>query len=358
VRLRLAGLLFIGILTLLPPPPGMNARSGRAAPGNQSFTFVVQRPEGPPVLLQFMVAASGPEEAALAARRAASTLIPGGHIADGGVSAQWASWGWKWSTEEIPVTVAYNPAGAPSSVGPHAVIAGLQTWSSVPDSAFAFRYGGITEKAASILDTGPDGENVISWASMECSAGCVLGVTSKESTAHEVDMLLNSNPEAATRSGLPADLDWRTVILHELGHVAGLEHSCPVPFGPCTAAELAAVMHYQYRGVQRSLAPDDIAGMAALYPSGGSVPLPSSPAEVPVILDPGWNFLILPSVETATVAAELPCLAAMYAYHDGSWKAWIRALPPGMQGLSGLIPAGAYWLYAPAACGAILRPAA
>jgi len=358
VRLRPTGLLLLGILILLLPLAGMGVRPGRAAPANHTVDFVVLRPAGPPVFLQFMVAASDPEEAAAAARRAVTTLIPGGHIAAGGVSAQWAPWGWKWSTEEIPVTVAYNPAGAPSSVGPHAVIASLQTWSSVPGSAFAFRYGGITENTASILDAGPDGENVISWAALECSHGCVLGVTSKESTVHEVDMLLNSNPEAATQSGLPADLDWRTVILHELGHVAGLEHSCPVPFGPCTAEELGAVMHYQYRGVQRSLAADDIAGMVALYPAGGPPPPSPGPAEVPVVLDPGWNFLVLPAIETAVIAAELPCLAAMYSHQDGAWKAWIRALPPGLQSLSGPLAGGAYWLYAPVACGALLRPAA
>lgn len=357
VRLRFTGLLLLGILVLLLPLVGVSTRPGRAAPVDYAVDFVVRRPAGPPVLLQFMVAASDAEEAAEAARRAVTTLVPGGHIAEGGVSAQWAQWGWKWSADEIPVTVAYKPAGAPSSVGPHAVIASLQTWSSVPGSAFAFRYGGITENTASILDAGPDGENVISWASLDCTRGCVLGVTSKEPAAHEVDMLLNSNPEAATQSGLPAGLDWHTVILHELGHVAGLEHSCPVPFGPCTAEELAAVMHYQYRGVQRSLAPDDIAGMVALYPAG-SLPPASGPAEVPVVLDPGWNFLILPAIETDAIAAELPCLAAMYSHQDGAWKAWIRALPPGLQSLTGPIPGGAYWLYAPAACGAILNPAA
>ena len=116
------------------------------------------------------------------------------------------------------------------------------------------------------LQSGPDGENVVSWASLPCEVGCVLGITSK-GAAREVDMLLNSNPDAVQQMGTEATLDWRTVILHELGHMAGLEHSCPVPFGPCTAAEATAVMYWAYTGTLRKLAPDDIAGLAVCLAS-------------------------------------------------------------------------------------------
>lgn len=345
------------VVALLLVGASFPERPALAAPVRHTLSLEVHRAEGPPVLLQFLVAAATPGEAVAAARRTAAELVPGGYLADGEVSAQWAAWGWKWTDEEFPVTVAYNPLGAPPSVGPQAVIAGLQAWSSVPDSRFAFRYGGITDNIASILEAGPDGENVISWSLMECNAGCVLGVTSKE-TAHEVDMVLNSNPEAATQVGINGTLDWRTIILHELGHVAGLEHSCPVPFGPCTDAELAAVMHYQYRGIQRKLGPDDVAGLVALYPLSPSVPSPGAsptpPADVPVVLEPGWNFLVLPAVGMDALASQLSCLTAAYAFESGTWQSWIRGAPSDLQSLSAIRDGDAYWFLASAPCATTL----
>ncbi len=335
-------------------------RPAVAAPARHTLSLEVHRAEGPPVLLQFLVAAATPGDALAAARRTAAELVPGGYLSEGSVSAQWAVWGWTWADDELPVTVAYNPTGAPSSVGPQAVIAGLQAWSSVPDSRFAFRYGGITDNIASILEAGPDEENVVSWSPMECNPGCVLGVTSKE-MAHEVDMLLNSNPEAATQVGIDGTLDWRTIILHELGHMAGLEHSCPVPFGPCTDAELAAVMHYQYRGIQRKLEPDDIAGLVALYPlappaaPSPGVP-PNPPADVPVVLEPGWNFLVLPALGMDALASRLSCLTAGYAFEAGVWQSWIRGAPGLLQSLSATRAGSAYWLLASAPCATTVAP--
>ncbi|MBE0609155.1 MAG: hypothetical protein IH609_07240 [Dehalococcoidia bacterium] len=351
------GALLLGLLLAAGP---LAHDPAVAATARHTLSLEVHRAEGPPVLLQFLVAAATPGDALAAARRTAAEFVPGGYVSEGSVSAQWAAWGWKWADDELPVTVAYNPTGAPSSVGPQAVIAGIQAWSSVPDSPFAFRYGGITDNIASILEAGPDGENVVSWSPMECNPGCVLGVTSKE-TAHEVDMLLNSNPEAATQVGINGTLDWRTIILHELGHMAGLEHSCPVPFGPCTDAELAAVMHYQYRGIQRKLEPDDIAGLVALYPlSPSAAPSPgvspTPPADVPVVLEPGWNFLVLPALGMDALASRLSCLTAGYAFEAGAWQAWIRGAPSPLQSLRATRSGSAYWLVASAPCATTVAP--
>lgn len=350
-------LLLAAALLAFALVPGRTAEVTLAGPAPHAVDVVVQRTDGPPIRLQFLVAARDAEEAAAAARRASALLIPGAEIADA-VMAQWAPWGWKWEPNEVPVPVAYNPTGAPPGAGPNEVLAGLQTWSSVPGAAFAFRYAGITGSTASILGSGPDGENVISWEPIDCAHGCVLGVTSKESGSHEVDMLLNSNPDAANQAGLSGSLDWRTVILHELGHMAGLEHSCPVPFGPCSPGEMAAVMHYQYRGVLRALAPDDIAGLVALYPAGAPSPAPSPSPQVLVVLEPGWNFLVFPVIDASLLGAMLPCLDAIYVHHQSGWHAWIRGLEPARQEITVTEPGRSYWVLAHGSCATTLDPAA
>jgi len=334
-------------------------RGSEASAQPYALSLVVNRPAGPPVMLQFQVSASSAAHASAAANSAVAQLIPDGSLASPGeVSGQWLPWGWKWDTHELPVPVAYNPTDAPISVGPQVVVAGLQAWSTVPTSSFAFRYAGVTENVASILESGPDGENVVSWQFIDCELGCVLGVASKE-LGHEVDMVLNSNPDAAGQLGVGSAVDWRTVILHELGHMAGLEHSCPVPFGPCSDEEADAVMYFQYRGMQRKLAADDIAGISALYPANqapiptptsvpGS-PLPPVP-EFPVIIEPGWNFVVLPAGPVEAFAGSLTCASAVYTFDQGEWRAWIRGLSPQLQALSVLDAHRGYWVFGAAGC--------
>lgn len=62
--------------------------------------------------------------------------------------------------------------------------------------------------------------------------------------------------------------DTQTIVVHEMGHVTGLNHPDP---GPCTdgtaytAAEQAAVMTTVRTGTRRVLNSDDIAGVQSLY---------------------------------------------------------------------------------------------
>ncbi|HEY6509938.1 MAG TPA: matrixin family metalloprotease [Vicinamibacterales bacterium] len=342
---------------------GVSARVTATSTGSTVFTIELRlaRPGEATRLVRFDVTAPSEEEAQRLAEETAA--LAGLHPVSGDASAQWLPWSWSWTSSELPVPVAYNPTGAPLEVSPSVVLAGLQAWSNVPDSSFRYHYAGITDNVASILEAGPDGENVVSWASLPCGQGCVLGITSKES-AHEVDMLLNSNPEAAEQLGVGATVDWRTVILHEFGHMAGLEHSCPVPFGPCTAAEADAVMYFQYRGILRKLAPDDIAGIAALYPSAvipspsptlvpGVTPTPTPFPELPVLLEKGWNLVVLPSGPVSTTMNALPCASAAYGFEDDTWRIWIRGAPAALQELSHFEDGRAYWLLADSFCGHI-----
>jgi hypothetical protein len=169
-------------------------------------------------------------------------------------------------------------------------------------------------------------------------------------------MLLNNNPQAAVQLGVGSLLDWRTVILHELGHVAGLEHSCPVPFGPCTEAEAEAVMFFQYRGILRKLAPDDTAGLAALYPTVAATPTtppsgtPTPFPELVVILEDGWNLMMLPVGPVGPIAVSLECLRALYRWEADAWSAWIRDAPSAVQGFDAVEAGRAYWAWSEGAC--------
>lgn len=354
-------LLVVGMLLAVAAGVfGVGRPAGTRAAGGQSLALVVQRPDGPAVLLRFEISAESPAEAHDAAVRAAKVLVPGGQIEAGGVSAQFAFWGWKWDDDEMPVPVAYNPTGGPGTVAPAVILGALQAWTDVASSNFSFVYAGVTDRQASAGAAGPDGENVISWQAFDCAHGCVLGVTSKEQT-HEVDMVLNSNPEAALQFGIAGGtLDWKTVVLHEAGHMAGLEHSCPAPFGPCTAAEVAAVMYYQYRGLLRHLEADDIAGISALYPNSGSSPTPGPsatprpetglPERTAVFLERGWNLSVLPAGNLGVLTDALGCVEAVYGDIAGEWSVWIRGAAAPLQSLTTIEPARAYWLLASEEC--------
>ncbi|MDZ7729116.1 MAG: matrixin family metalloprotease [Dehalococcoidia bacterium] len=286
---------------------------------------------------------------------------------DAPVNAQWGSWGWSWEAEELPVAVAYNPAGALNGFTEGDLVAALETWSNVEGSSFAFEYAGQTDRDASMNTDGEDGANVVAWQDLGCDGGCVLGLTTKSFGQHEVDISLNTNPGARLDDGT---YDISTVLIHELGHMAGLEHSCPA-LGPCTDAEAEAVMFYSYSGVRRELTSDDVEGLVETYPGGTTSSIPiddgavARPVEedegeeeqpaVEVTLQSGWNLQTLPSGVIDDAVAELPCVEAVYAYDHGSgWSHWVRGLDSSLQTLNQATSSDAYWFLASSSCSAVL----
>jgi hypothetical protein len=91
----LGAFLVVGVICRAPESGAMEVRT---------LDLVVRRPAGPPVMLQFKVAARDAGEALAAAERAAMQLVPGGSLGfePGTVSAQWRQWGWSWEPHEIP----------------------------------------------------------------------------------------------------------------------------------------------------------------------------------------------------------------------------------------------------------------
>jgi hypothetical protein len=317
--------------------------------------FEVVHGNGRVVQMHFLVRARDDAEAHAAVLAAVRSSGSGARLVDGdvAVSAVRASWGWTWDPDELPLQVAYNPAGAPESVPPEVVTEALAIWSEAPESGFAFDYQGFTHRPPSLYDGFADGKNTIGWVRMDCTFGCVLGITSKDNNVHEVDIALNSNPAAGLGDGSDGTLDSFTVILHEAGHMAGLDHSCPES-GQCTPAQEAAVMYYRYRGENRALHKDDIARLSALYPATAQPDTWMMPAEVApgrlVRLQPGWNLVVLPPGPLAEVVATLACAQAVYSPGESGWSAWIRGVVAPLQGIAYANGGHAYWVFASTSC--------
>lgn len=68
----------------------------------------------------------------------------------------------------------------------------------------------------------------------------------------------------AEGSSTGSNIDWETVVLHELGHSLGLDHSSVV----------GSVMYQYYLGVHRTLSSDDILGIQTIY--GEPIPEPAT----------------------------------------------------------------------------------
>ncbi|MFN0148296.1 MAG: hypothetical protein ACKVT1_17485 [Dehalococcoidia bacterium] len=348
--------LLVVVLAGVVAWPMAGGTGAAAASGAHAVDIVLENSGGHRVRMHFLVRARDDDEAAAAAVAAASRLMPDGAVVgrDGEVSAQFMVWGWTWDDAELPVAVSYNPAGAPLE-SEAAVQSALDTWSRVDGSRFRYAYAGQTDARPGTQDADYDGLNVVGWLDLGCGGGCVLGVTSKVDDVHEVDVVLNANPDARLGDGSGGTVDIETTLLHEAGHMASLEHSCQPFFGICTESESTAVMFFRYLGIHRSLGPDDVAGLRALYPQGASV-ASSSDGGLPltgwsVDIRPGWTLTALPAGSIDGAMQSLHCVSAVYAMQpDGHWQTWVRGAAPALNTLALAEPGRAYWLYASRSC--------
>jgi Matrixin len=170
-------------------------------------------------------------------------------------SSRYATTGLVW--DNATATQRYNPAGQPVS-GQSAMVNTQSTWNSA-GSSFRFVNGGTTSTCPSLIPGCAggqrwDGENGLGWAALEDGT---LGVTIYNPSIDEADMGINNR--YAWNLGcqeLATSYDLQTVILHENGHVLGLDHS----------DDTGAVMYPSYQQADCTLGQDDINGIRALYP--------------------------------------------------------------------------------------------
>ena len=169
-------------------------------------------------------------------------------------SSRFATTGLVW--DNATATQRYNPSGQPVS-GQGALVATQSTWNNA-GSRFRFVNGGTTGTCPSLLSGCPgrqrfDGENGVGWARLQNGT---LGVTVYSTSIDEADMGINTRyPWNLGCQELPASYDLQTVMLHENGHVVGLDHS----------SDTNAVMYPSYRQADCTLGQDDINGIRSIY---------------------------------------------------------------------------------------------
>ena len=271
VLLACAVLGFLGLAT------AAMADTSENEPGMSSLFEVrgiIVREDGAEVLVTALVDASliDPESAL-------EELYPGQvqEPTAGMAEAMWSRW-FTWASEDIPVVVAYNPANEPAGVdGELAVHSGMETWNGAGQNAFWFNYGGWTSTPPDSCKSGlvtPDQVNIIGWRT-DLPTG-ILATTCVEPSpaggrqAIEMDMVISTRISWSTAAETPEEAyDLRSNVLHELGHVLGLDHS---------NADGAVMASRLEKGTQvRELTKDDIDGVRAIYPGTPPTPEPRPP---------------------------------------------------------------------------------
>jgi hypothetical protein len=249
---RLAYVLSLAVLLALPA----SAQAG----GRVASATGVKHVNGRALYVDVVVAVARGQSARQATARAlveqgAKRAKPPGPGGPGGGEQYFYS-GLKWSPPSV--TQNYNAAGQ-AIAAKAALINTHSDWSSVSGSTYRIAYGADTQRCPSLVKqcAGPqvnDGNNDVGWAGL---GGQTLGVTWFTPSSPEADMALNTHFAWKSTCGSSggSGYDVETVMLHENGHVAGLDH----------ANRTDSVMFPSYQAPRCTLFDYDKRSLASLY---------------------------------------------------------------------------------------------
>ncbi len=171
-----------------------------------------------------------------------------------------------WTPDKIPVE--YRITNAPpinADVFIQAIQNAFNTWQAVPSASITFRYAGTTGTRKPAYD----GVNNIITKN-KVSGSDVVGqtyiyYTVDEGVILDADIVLNSSYPWST-DGAPGKMDVQNAATHEIGHFCCLDDLY-------SDADKEKTM-YGYidygETKKRTLDPDDMAGLASVYPAGSS----------------------------------------------------------------------------------------
>lgn len=138
-----------------------------------------------------------------------------------------------------------------------------RTWGRAPCTSFRARYGGLRAD----VTPGDDGVNAVFFHDDAWPEELVEGALAQTivhldpaGDLRDADVHVNGARFRFSLDGAPGTHDARGVLVHELGHALGLGHS----------SDPRATMSVSGSGLRwRSLEPDDVEGVCALYPGAG-----------------------------------------------------------------------------------------
>jgi hypothetical protein len=169
----------------------------------------------------------------------------------------------KW---EVPsASYLLNTSGGPSG-SLESIQAAMRTWSDVPTSSFEFVYGGTTTSSS---HGNNDGQNIVTFDHMGSNGTLAENVYWYDVVTGQIldsDIRINTS-YSWSASGSPGDYDVQNIATHELGHSLSLDDLYDVADAEKTMYGFASAGETK----KRTLDPDDMAGIARLYPERGTI---------------------------------------------------------------------------------------